>query len=98
MRLALIALLAKCASSNSLIGKENVTSIHINRTTRAEVGSLLGAPWRIDQFPRMEREIWTYRVYSRPLHKELYVQFSPDGVVRESWLVVDPEEVSRSMR
>ena len=99
--LALLALLAACAGypgSTFPLGEESIAAIQVNRTTRAEVRELLGPPSRIDQFPRMEREIWTYRVYSRPLHKELYVQFSPDGVVRESYLVPDPEELSRSMR
>jgi hypothetical protein len=78
------------------ITEKNIAMIQLNRSTRAEVRELLGPPWLINQYPRMEREIWTYPVYNRPQHKELYVQFSPDGVVRESWLVIDPDEIKNS--
>ena len=94
---------ARIAPDGRLIGVEqrmtekNIAAIQPNRTTRAEVRDLLGPPWRIDQFPRMQREIWTYPVFSQPQHKELYVQFSADGVVRESYLVVDPDELRKTI-
>ena len=93
---------ARIAPEGRLIGVEqrmtekNIAMIQLNQSTRAEVRALLGPPWRIDQYSRMQREVWTYPVYSRPMHKELYVQFSPDGVVRESWLVIDPDEIKNS--
>ena len=93
---------ARIAPDGRLIGVEqrmtekNVAMIQPNRTTQAEVRELLGPPWFVNRYARMEREVWTYPVFNRPQHKELYVQFSPDGVVRESWLVIDPEEIKNS--
>jgi hypothetical protein len=89
---------ARIAPDDKLIGVEqrltlqNVGRIQPNRTTRAEVRALLGPPSRADQSARSQREIWTYPVSTPPEHKELYVQLSADGVVRESILVIDPEE------
>ena len=76
--------------------EKNIAMIELNRSTQAEVRELLGPPWKVNHYSRMQREVWTYPVYNRPMHKELYVQFSPDGVVRESWLVVDPDEIKNS--
>lgn len=93
---------ARVAPDGRLIAVEqrmterNIAMIQLNRSTRAEVRELLGPPWQVTHYSRMEREVWTYPVYNRPMHKELYVQFSPDGVVRESWLVVDPDEIKNS--
>ena len=86
----------KLISVEQRITEKNIAAIQLNQSTRGEVRQLLGPPWKINQYPRMEREIWTYPVFNRPMHKELYVQFSPDGVVRESWLVVDPDEIKNS--
>jgi hypothetical protein len=93
---------ARIASDGRLIGVEqrmteqNIATIELNRTTMAQVRDLLGPPYLTTEFPRMQREVWTYPVFSRPQHKELYVQFSRDGVVRESYLVMDPEELKNS--
>jgi hypothetical protein len=93
---------ARIAPDGKLIGIEqrmtehNIATIEPNRTTMAQVRDLLGPPYLADHYPRMQREIWTYPVFSRPQHKELYVQFSPDGIVRESYLMLDPEEIKNS--
>ena len=43
---------------------------------------ILGPPWRIDQFARMQREAWTYNAMG--MNPQQYiVQFSSDGIVRE---------------
>jgi hypothetical protein len=71
---------------------ENVARIQPGMTTGKEVRDLLGPPWRADPFPRMQREIWTYPMRATdPTPKHLYVQLSPDGVVREAYLLDDPE-------
>ena len=78
------------------ITEKNIASIQPNSTTAAQVRDLLGPPDSSVEFPRMQRQVWTYPVFSRPQHKELYVQISPDGVVRESYLVIDPQEIKNS--
>ena len=90
---------ARIAPDGKLIGVEqritekNIATIQPNRTTLAQVRELLGPPDSVVHYSRMQREVWTYPMFNRPQHKELYVQFSEDGIVRESWLVVDPEEI-----
>jgi hypothetical protein len=78
------------------ITEKNIATIQPNSTTAAQVRDLLGPPDSSVEFPRMQRQVWTYPVFSRPQHKELYVQISPDGVVRESYLVIDPQEIKNS--
>ena len=71
---------------------ENVARLQPGRTTAKEVHDLLGPPWREDAYPRLAREIWTYPMMaSDPTPKHFYVQFSGDGVVRELYLLDDPD-------
>jgi hypothetical protein len=71
---------------------ENVARLQPGRTTAKEVRDLLGPSWRADPFPRMQREIWTYPMMATdPTPKHLYVQFSDDGVLRELYLLDDPD-------
>jgi hypothetical protein len=65
-------------------------------TRAAEVRDLLGPPYRVDQFPRMEREIWTYPAKGLTIEKLLFVQLSRDGIVREVYLADDPDAMSRT--
>jgi hypothetical protein len=69
---------------------ENVRKIIPQTTRRDDVRDVLGPPYTVSTFPRMEREIWQY--YMRHLGDPgipvtLYVQFSPDGVAREVYLL-----------
>jgi hypothetical protein len=67
-----------------------VAKIVPNSTRAEEVRDLLGPPWTAVQFPRLERDTWTWwmRHYGDPgLPVELVVQMSPDGVVREVYLL-----------
>jgi hypothetical protein len=63
----------------------------IPNTTRAhEVRDLLGPPYTAVEFPRLERDTWTWwmRRYGDPgIPVELVVQMSPDGVVREVYIL-----------
>jgi hypothetical protein len=71
---------------------ENIAKLVRGRTTKAEVRDLLGPPWQPVVVARMEREMWTYpmRLASDPMPKWFVVQISPDGVVRETYLMNDP--------
>ena len=86
--------LAACADfpqdRNRLMTDADVArSIHAG-TSRAEVRDLLGAPQRMASLPRLDREVWTYKAIGI-WRKELFVQFSPDGIVRETELIDDPQ-------
>lgn len=89
---ALIGPDGRLLSIEQRITEENIAHIVPGRSTADEVRDIVGPPYRVDQFPRMGREIWTYRiVMSFPFPKALYVQFSGDGVVREVYYLDDPE-------
>jgi len=71
---------------------ENVARLQPGKSTEREVRDLLGPPWRDDAYPRLARGIWTYPMMATdPTPKHLYVQFSGDGVVRELYLLDDPD-------
>jgi len=71
---------------------ENVARLRPGMSRADDVRDLLGPPYRVDTFRRLEREVWTYKMYSGGLWpKELDVQFSPDGIVREVMLMDDPD-------
>jgi len=71
---------------------ENAAKLQPGKSTAPEVRDLLGPPWREDAYPRLAREIWTYPMMaSDPTPKHFYVQFSGDGVVRELYLLDDPD-------
>ena len=69
---------------------ENIAKIRLQTTRRDDVRDLLGPPYQVSSFPRMEREIWQYYMlhFGDPgVPVTLYVQFSPDGVAREVYLL-----------
>jgi len=87
---------ARVASDGRLVAleqrltDENVAKIRAQSTRRDDVRDLLGPPYLVSSFPRMEREIWQYymRHFGDPgIPVTLYVQFSPDGVAREVYLL-----------
>ena len=71
--------------------EENIARIERGKSTADSVLDLVGPPYRVDQFARMEREIWTYKMQVFPFPKALFVQLSPDRVVREVYYMDDPE-------
>jgi hypothetical protein len=88
---------ARIGADGRLIGieqrltEENIAKIERGKTTADQVLELFGPAYRVDQFPRMQREIWTYKMQVFPFPKALFVQFSPDHVVREAYYMDDPE-------
>lgn len=70
---------------------ENLSRLERGKMTAEAVHDLFGPPYKIDQFPRMQREIWTYWMPATEEWKVLFVQFSPDRVLREYYYMDDPE-------
>jgi hypothetical protein len=63
---------------------DNIGKIRLNETHAEEVLDVLGPPYRVYDFPRLERKAWEYYVQTFPTVPQLlYVQVSPDNVVRE---------------
>ncbi|HEY6821412.1 MAG TPA: hypothetical protein VI321_05285 [Burkholderiales bacterium] len=73
------------------INEQNIARIVPGRTTADEVLDIVGPPYRADPFPRMERDIWTYKIQTFPFPKALFVQLSSDDIVREVYFMDDPE-------
>jgi hypothetical protein len=71
--------------------EENLALLEKGKTTDQAVRDLFGPPNKVNQFPRMQREIWTYQMPAVMEWKVLYVQFSPDRVLREYYYMDDPE-------
>ena len=62
---------------------ENVKKVNANAWTKKEVRDLFGPPFMVSTMPRLEREVWEYQLLEVDFKWKLWVQFSPDGVVRE---------------
>ena len=72
------------------LSEEYVAKLIPNHTRREEVRDLFGPPYEFLTFPRLERETWSW--YMRQfgnLPVTLNVQMSPDGVVREVYVLDD---------
>jgi hypothetical protein len=83
---------ARIAPDGTMLAFENrltdktVATIEKGKQTKEDVRDLLGPPYRVTLYPRMEREAWTYHMRTNGSSGQemvLYVQFSPDGIVRE---------------
>ena len=59
---------------------------------KKEVLELLGPPGSAGRFDRQKRDWWEYRYWQAPDYRVVWVQFSDDGVVREVFDTLDPEE------
>ena len=69
---------------------DNVAKIVPNTTRANELRDLLGPPWLATHYARLDRNIWTWhmRHFGDPgVPVSLNVQMSPDGVVREVYLL-----------
>jgi hypothetical protein len=73
---------------------ENLKKIVPNQTRAEQVRELFGPPYQVTRNPRMDREVWTWhmRRFGDPgMPAELDIQLSPDGVVREVYLLDESE-------
>jgi hypothetical protein len=69
----------------------NMAKLVAGTTTVKEVRELLGPPNRVFRMERQQREAWEYLYYNViQVPFFLYVQASPDGIVREVLTIRDP--------
>ena len=78
----------KLRSLQDGLAQGNVARLRIGTSRDEDVRMRIGPAYRVDQFPAMPREVWTYKMYADGFPKDLYVQFSPDRVVREVMIFV----------
>jgi len=75
--------------------RENLAKLKPGAARESDVRDLLGPPNRIDPFPRLQRDAWSYQ--AQGMNPQLIVtQFSKDGVLREAFMIDDPEAMNRS--
>jgi hypothetical protein len=88
-----IAADGKVRGVEQCLTEANIAKVWSGTTTTREVRELLGPPNRALFMPIQQREAWEYR-YFNPMQVPFlfYVQFTPDGVVREAFSVRDPSQ------
>src|SRR5438105_9593017 len=77
---------------------ENVAKIVPNTTRAEQVRELLGPPWAAGHYANLDRNVWTWhmRHFGDPgIPVQLNVQMSPDGVVREVYILDESETDNR---
>lgn len=74
---------------------ENITRLKPGATRADEVRDLLGPPFEPMQQALSGNEIWTYpmRIAGHPTPKWFLAHVSPEGVLRETYLIDDPHWV-----
>ena len=81
----------KLISVEQRLTVENLKYLEKGKMNDQAVHDIFGPPYKVNQFPRMQREIWTYWMPATEEWKVLFVQFSPDGILREYYYMDDPE-------
>jgi hypothetical protein len=81
----------KLKSLEQRLTPDNLAFLERGKSTDESVHDMFGPPYKVNQFPRMQREIWTYWMPATEEWKVLFVQFSPDHVLREYYYMDDPE-------
>jgi outer membrane protein assembly factor BamE (lipoprotein component of BamABCDE complex) len=90
-----LLVLTGCASSGVQVGgqgpdMQTLSKITPGETSAGQVRELLGPPLRVTRFDRMQRDVWEYRRYENPTdERQVAVQFSGDGIVREVLVLKD---------
>ena len=74
--------------------EENLRKLVAGTTTVQQTRELLGPPWLVTRNDRMQRNVWSYKMYNLvDIEHTLHVQFSDDGLVREVLMLRDwPDE------
>lgn len=68
---------------------ENLQKLKPGESRESDVRDILGPPSHVDSYPRRQRDIWTYE--AQGIQPQLIlVQLSPDGIVRETYMIDDP--------
>ena len=90
VQVARVAPDGKLIAVEQRLSEEYIAKLIPNQTSQEDVLALFGRPYERLNVPRMERDMWTWymRQYGT-LPATLNVQMSPDGVVREIYVLDD---------
>ncbi|HXJ08335.1 MAG TPA: hypothetical protein VNH12_02430 [Burkholderiales bacterium] len=67
----------------------NISKIRPDKTTAGQLADLLGPPFRKVKNAFNARVVWDYQLLPRPEAQTLFVEVSPDGVVRKVYRLND---------
>jgi len=77
-------------SVEQTLTEENLRKVVPGSTTSAQAREIFGPPYRVAGNARMQREAWEYTMYNgQQWDFFLYLQFSPDGILREAFMLKD---------
>jgi len=90
VRVARVSSDGKLIAVEQRLSEEYIAKLIPNQSSQEDVLALFGRPYERLNVPRMERDMWTWymRQYGT-LKATLNVQMSPDGVVREIYVLDD---------
>lgn len=77
-------------SMEQTLTEETLRKLAPGSTTKAGAREIIGPPYLVSSNARLQREVWEYTMYNL-IHWEyyLYLQFSPDGILREYYMLKD---------
>jgi hypothetical protein len=79
--------------------EEHIAKLVPNHSRREDVLALLGPPYERVAYPRLQREAWSWHMQQWGfMPAGLHVQISPDGVVREIYVLDERNDNDRSDR
>ena len=81
------------------LSEEYIARLVPNQSRKDDVFALFGPPYETAVFPRLDREVWSWHMRQfGALPVGLHVQMSPDGVVREIYLLDEQPDNDRPDR
>jgi hypothetical protein len=90
VQVARVAPDGKLIAVEQRLSEEYIAKLIPNQSSQDDVLALFGRPYERLNVPRMERDMWTWYMRQYGILKAtLNVQMSPDGVVREVYVLDD---------
>jgi hypothetical protein len=81
------------------LSEEYVAKLVPNHSRREDVLNLFGQPYQRVNYPRLQREAWSWHMRQfATMQAGLHVQISPDGVVREIYILDEEDSEDRDRR
>jgi hypothetical protein len=88
MLVARVAPDGKLIAVEQRLSEEYIAKLIPNQSRKEDVRELFGPPYEAATFPRLQRETWSWHMRQfANLPAGLHVQMSPDGVVREIYVL-----------
>ena len=63
--------------------RENAAKLLPRQSSKEDVRDLLGPPFRVSDYPRLDRQVWLYPMHEGAVRLVLNVDFAADGRVYE---------------